>query len=547
MTNPEKARPIEDESKNPKDKLARLLAFMILKRVFSGESNGHPELEHLTTEDLNAPTAEEGHQKFLKVAREVLSQSLATHGKQREGKTQKIADLDARISFGLLRLAGCKFDEHKDVVYVESGQMVEGRIQVDTGNVLGTQISEDWHDLTDVLADHHLPDAPLDSSSAKIVYENLVIMGLLERTEALDRLVEFVSQADNKKFDDIFYTEEWQRNISWRSIAGVGQNMDFKKLHQYFERYQSPYQAFPKDPQNEIPVDPIFLREFGLVQGRGQESINLCQKRKNNINQGLDMVRELRSKGFEIKTRYGKFFVDYISEGMSEQRRKGVPLRADAVLANGYQGLIIYNQETESYFINLDPRIEARLNLSNLDDGVAVRGKMFIRNFADKTPLKHSLADIFSCLGGNPVLAKGELGQAIKENEEWIKLIDVDGEIFEKYQGGQGQPAYWGLPSRQEKGRKHGRVVLPENFQPEKGRKYQVRIIGEKNDVAFLKVFKAEFFIVSVRIDIDSGKWKAVLPGGEELELPSGEYDARQQYEISYGLYGEVIIKEHRD
>lgn len=442
---------------NEKEKLAREAALMTIKRVKSFE-------------ELNAKNLEEAQQKFVEATRRRWEKNFATHQTFRGGEYVNYPDFDAKIAFGLFRLAGFKINEREDVVYVMPGQTAENKINLDTGNKLGLKVEKNWENLTDTF-DHHTQEAPLDTCTAKIVYQTLIELGLLEKNEALDRLIEFTSQIDNKNYSH--QKEDFLQ--SDRTILGLHPYLNFKQLYEYFRSSRKPTELLSEEE----------LQNLGLLS-QGSKKRNRSLERQEQIEEAMKMIKERVSNGFEIETPLGKFFIEYISEEMSRKEKKGIPLRVDAVLAEGYRGLILYNQETESFFINFDPNSSTRLFLG-LEGSKNVRGKMTIKPSIEKTPLRVSLREIIKKLGGDPEKTKGKLKEALEKNDLWINIFSVEPKL---YKGRAGRPDHWGIESPlSEKYRKH--AIFPPDFKPEKGFLYRVRIVkdtqpSEKNKGAYL-------------------------------------------------------------
>jgi GTPase Era involved in 16S rRNA processing len=240
------------------------------------------------------------------------------------------------------------------------------------------------------------------------------------------------------------------------------------------------------------------------------------------IEKALKMIKKLEKNGFVVETKNGlKFLVDYLNE----RRKEGIPLRVDAVFASGYDGVIVYDENKESYFINLHPELPHHLRVK-IEGGINVRGKMFIRDASDKEPLKVSLKKILEAVGVDFSKLTDNLKKAIEKNEEWMKILIFDASQIEKVDD------EWRLGN--------GVIEnLPQNFLPKKGTKIYLRKIDkrEKNKY-FLKVVKIEekkeekVLKFVVPINKKNGFWEAELPNGLKVKLPEGEYDPNHFYQI---------------
>lgn len=489
---------------NEKEKLSREAALITIKRIESFD-------------ELWAKNQKEGHQKFVKATRRIWEKNFATHKVLRNGEYINFPDFDAKITFGLFRLAGFKFDERKDVVYVMPGEEAKDRINLDTGNKSGLKVAKDWKNLTDTF-DHHTEAAPLDTSTAKIVYQTLTELGLLEKNEALDRLVEFTTQMDNKNYPD----QEKYFFQSWRTVLGLHHYISFKKLYEYFKSGRKPHEFLSEEEIKELGISP-----------------SVSQERKKLIEQSIKMVEKLARKGYEIETSYGKFFIDYTSEETNEASKK-IPLRTDAILAKGYQGTVLYNQKTESFFINLNSQTPEKFDF-DLIGAINLRGKMLIKPVSDKNPLQVSLREIIEKLGGDPEEAKGKLKEALEKNDLWINIFEIKPREFKTRK--KGEKDHFGVYYLNDEYRKHGIIVEPPSFTQENGKIYQVRIIKDTNPKeerkgAYLfkiigeKKEEKETYIVTVELSPKSTRWITRDLGKIGLFPEGVALDARSRYEV---------------
>ncbi len=405
-------------------------------------------------------------------------------------------DSDAQMVMGLLEQAHL---DTSDTEYVKSGQKPsEDRICFDFGGELGVTFPGISSKSRTVIFDHHPDESHPFRANREIADEfmtktsaNELLFKVLEALELFDKkdvetireMVKFATQMDNKthplQFDRATFEESWQ------TILGLYQKIKLDKLYELFAAGVKPTDKLCDDGD---PTDAAWLKangkelnQLGVVyKGKGDEIVNWPAKRKNDIEKGLDKVREKAENGMVVEAKIGektlKFIVDYIADTDSDDPEKtGIPLRVDSAITSGYAGVILYSEKTESYFINLDPRLEEELSL-HTEDGVNVRGKMFIKDINKSGPVKTSLSELLRKLGADLSMAKDGLKTAIENNESWMKtkIEEIKGEDLKGMIERQGN--YWVLPARGD--RKFGIIAtsLPEDFVPEDEVAYQFRI-----------------------------------------------------------------------
>jgi len=406
----------------------------------------------------------------------------------------KRLDFDAQMVMWLLKQVRI---DTSDTEYVKSGQKPsEDRICFDFGGELGVTFPGISSKSRTVIFDHHpKEDHPFrtnqeiadefmtKTSTTELLFKVLEALELFDKkdVETIRKMIEFTTQMDNKTHPLQFDRKTFEE--SWQTIFGLYQSIPLDKLYELFAAGVKPTDKLCDDGD---PTDTVWLKANGkklnqlglLYKPPKGEPVNRVAKRKNDIEKGLDKVREKAENGMVVEIKIGdktlKFIVDYIADTDSEEE-SGIKLRVDSVITSGYAGVILYSEKTESYFINLDPRLEEELSL-HTEDGVNVRGKMFIKNVNLPGPLKTSLSELLEKLGVDLNTAKDGLKMAIENNESWMKtkIEEIKGEDLKGMIERQGN--YWVLPAHGD--RKFGIIAtsLPEDFKPEDGVIYQFRI-----------------------------------------------------------------------
>jgi len=346
--------------------------------------------------DLNADDVEASDAKFYKLSK-VLWKKLTVHGIYRDGKLMPYTDLDGDSALGLLKIAGIKTGK---INYVKPGDFEQGRINIDTGNKDGLVV-EDSGDTA--FMDHHDKESGSDTSATKITYEVLKSLGFLNKKDFghLDRLVEFVTQADNKSFPD----QEKYFQDSYRTVLGLQRFIKFPKLLQFFKDGGRP---------TEI-LDKVDLKELGLIyrNPRGK-LINRSLEQKKIIDFSFDQLDRMKKNGFIVDSPdYGEIAVDV---------GKKVPAGYDAAVANGCGAYIIWTPDTNSFFISTKKDLK-----HEFPKGKKIRDTMWIHNTSmeESDLFGLTLREVLMEITNNKLKESPKLKEYMDEEEGEISVAEV--------------------------------------------------------------------------------------------------------------------------
>lgn len=333
--------------------------------------------------ELWAPTEQSGDKRFLEKTKE-LWKDLVVSGIVGAGKDKKIVvhnftDLDGKSSIGLLGLAGI---DTSHVRYVASGEYEQGAINMDTGNKQGLVVEDEGET---AFMDHHAKESKNDTSSAAIVYKTLVSLGLLQRTPAMDKLVEFVTHVDNRTYPE----EEKQFAASWHTVLGLSRFITFPKLLEYFKSGRGPTEK----------LSPEDLERLGLAYGsRKQESV---------VTQSVERLKAMHAEGLIVPSKYGNTVVDI---------GKTVDGGFEAIKALHCGCYIIWSPEQESFFVSTTTPLR-----EEFPQGKKIRETMWIKPRHDTEPLRVKLAEILRILGVNEAAVTGKLKEFLRDEEQGVK------------------------------------------------------------------------------------------------------------------------------
>ncbi|MDO8537012.1 MAG: hypothetical protein Q7R94_02085 [bacterium] len=316
----------------------------------------------LDVNKLNAATEEERKKLFAELSRMTWTK-IAVHGVFGTDKTSKKkglvdrSDLDGRSAVGLIQeLAGVNVEEVK---YVKPGSKpLEGYINLDFGGENGLVIKEGGK--TTVI-DHRAVDSERGTSTTEIVYRVLVKLGMIEKNEAADKLVEFVTHEDNKSFPE----EEKYFGDSAHNLLGLFRFIKFDKLVEFFRAGKKP---------TDILTDEE-LKKFGLEEG--------SKEQKKSVETSSSKLEIMKKNGLIIDSdRYGKIVFDLGNKRM-------IPAGFTAAKAAGFDAYVIWDPKENSFFISSKKEIT-----DSFPQGFRQRKTMWIKPRGDGVRLTVSLEDI---------------------------------------------------------------------------------------------------------------------------------------------------------
>lgn len=315
-------------------------------------------------EELNAMNEEEGSKKFSEKTRELWKEFTVSGVLQfdkKEGKQvlRPFTDLDGKCALGILRESGI---DTNNLEYIRPGEHKEGAINLDTGDQFGVVYNEDTYT---AYFDHHKKDINKITSTTEIMYKTMADLGLLGRSEAMERLVKFVTKIDNRQFPP----EEFLKSA--KTVLGLQRSLDFDKLLAYFKEHESSTEELSPEEFNNYSLGDV------------------SKKQQEIIDEAMKTLESMEKDGKVIDTKYGKIVINE-----NNQLKVG----ASAAYVK-YDGIINFTQD-KSFAVTLkNINFDENDLKESLDDklqGKIIRGKMWLYN--EKDPLKLTLEDIIKAL-----------------------------------------------------------------------------------------------------------------------------------------------------
>ncbi|MBI5465811.1 MAG: hypothetical protein HY974_00810 [Candidatus Kerfeldbacteria bacterium] len=362
-------------------------------------------------------------QKFIEATRAVW-QDFAYGGKwkySRETGRYTVgsdADLDAKTSLFLLTKAG--LGSQLRTTAVPPGEILPSATTLDSGKKSGVLTEGQT-----VVIDNHQPSRGYETSSARILYRLLQAANLLEANdEALQALVAMSMDDDNGRL----IKTRAQFEHSDHSLRGLQRYMGAEELYEFFQK-ELP-RADDKLKRDSKTEETITKRDVyhkvlniqlsddelkglklnkwkkrGKQQWAGAEywqaqSIKQAKawflQDPSRPDSALKPDKELMASGRLVKGQMNgqpqRFIINIV--GLEDKLRAG----HDAVKAYGFDGLISYNPEQNSFMVNTTNSLVDLSQALRLKQGVPVRGAMWIKPMNGQ-PLEVGLEDILKEIG----------------------------------------------------------------------------------------------------------------------------------------------------
>jgi hypothetical protein len=316
-------------------------------------------------EDLNAATVEEGNEKFSQKTKELwdefaVSGVLAFDKEKGERVLKPFTDLDGNSAIGILNQAG--IDTSK-LSFVRPGKSVEGAINLDTGDKFGVVYNEDTYT---AYFDHHEKGKKEVTSTAEVMYKTMVDLGMLGESEEMDRVVDFVTKIDNRKFPP----EEFLRSA--KTILGLQRGLKFEQLLTYFKNHKSPTEE----------LTPEEFEKYGLKEA--------AERQQKIVDEAMETLEKMEQEEKVVKTSYGSVVINENNE--LKVGASAAYVRHDGILnlTPGKSFAITFKEK------DID-ETAIRESLGDKFQGKIIRGKMWIYN--DAEPLNLTKEELIEALG----------------------------------------------------------------------------------------------------------------------------------------------------
>jgi len=337
---------------------------------------------------------EEATEAFRKVADGAI-ELLVTHGilvKLEDGslKLHCFSDLDGKACIYLCRLAGL----NARVEFVSPGGERENALVMDTSQREGAGSIPKKRIF---YIDHHGEDSPTGTSAAERVYDIFWRSGLIDLENVweaypLEAAINFVTAMDNAEYPEMFDIVNFQK--SHRTLVGLSRFLPFEKVLKFFEDKRQ------MDPLEEVSKED--LEQWG-EDDLGVTLVEKSEKRREQIESSLGMVRKSIKQGSVLKTEKGSIFVDIGSK---------IPLGREAAFALGMDTFVGWDPEENGFVVLSKESLGVKLG-----QGFIVREKMWLKP-KDSEKLEMTLGELLKKLVGGEVRADGKLAKYLEIEAE---------------------------------------------------------------------------------------------------------------------------------
>ncbi|MFA5994735.1 MAG: hypothetical protein WC823_07305, partial [Parcubacteria group bacterium] len=368
--------------------------------------------------DLNGATPEEREENFKKVTRAVWD-DFAVHGFARFDATtgqwaiERRSDLDGNSCLKLMELAGMQVDMSK-VNFVAPGKTAEKGFIMDTSEKDGVTADKDG---ARVIADHHGKESGRNTSATKLVYETLVSLGLLDKTQQayLGRYVDFVTKNDNLDFGA---EEKEVYGNYYENLYGLSNKMKVEDVLELIKQNVDPKASLSADYlKNHTYINPNNGKEEALSQ--------FVKFFKDQMSYGEREIEKLGKDGFVLDTgtRFGKVLIDTMKKADKDRWYNRVngegSSRQLAVFEKGYGGYVVWSPQENKFYVFTKNIMDDKTIPGGFSQGKNIRGHMLISgSMSTETVKPEFLQEILSKLSGDT---------NFKIEGKLKKAIDVDG------------------------------------------------------------------------------------------------------------------------
>jgi len=245
---------------------------------------------------------------------------------------------------------------------VKPGESIKGAINLDTGDQFGVVYNEDTYT---AYFDHHKKGIKEVTSTAEIMYKTMVDLGMLEKSDVMDKVVDFVTKIDNRQYPP----EEFLRSA--KTLLGLQRNLKFEQLVDYFKDHESPTKE----------LTPEEFEKYGLKKA--------AERQQKIVDEAMTKLAEMEKEDKVVDTSYGKVVINENNE---------LKVGASAAYVK-YDGIVNISPG-KSFAVTLKNKEldenKLREKLGDKFQGKIIRGKMWIYN--EQTPLNITLDEIVDSL-----------------------------------------------------------------------------------------------------------------------------------------------------
>jgi len=381
-------------------------------------------------DELDVPENERD-EKFFKTVKKVWPRinKFAVHtNNENITPLYKGSDLDGETCIKILEKTRKKIiraGDNQNIWFVKKGESMDGAYNFDTGNVGGTRVKADKKTGTVTIhSDHHDSEIRNDTCAAKLMYEDLTYLRVLEKDKKFEKYLDFVTQIDNRTFP----LDKEKLKDCHKTLFGLAEFVKPNEIIKFFKEGRDPAEPLTDEQINKLdPHAGKRMKDGEPIQGK--DLIDRSRNLEKNVKKSVERLEQMKEDGLIIDAPGygGKIVVDIARNGT-----KTIPCGFDAVRAYGYKAYVSWNPDKKSFFINTVDDLKPGHQFEQ--EGILdMRGRhMLMKPEKNTQPLTITLEKILSTLTDGNFEAQGELKEYLdKEKESQEKIEQPKSEVPE--------------------------------------------------------------------------------------------------------------------
>lgn len=387
---------------------------------------------------------------FENIWREVMkdvSRDLAVHGMYNNGAWITMTDTDGYGAKFMMEAAGLRSKETK-WHFVAKGNVygvIEGvsTINADTSRVESSEgkksIEGSWLEKIEVdgkvayvlMLDHHANRSTVGTSATRAAYEGFIAMGLIDRNNDFDKLVDFVTKVDNGQEFEFplgiskreFFKQHFAETI-WGAHSKMGASRS-EYILKHFRSGGTAMDILSHQQMKDMRLIFTIKEKTKTVDGKKEivspkTRIDYHKELQNEVDIAMKRLEELETEGkIADIPGYGKILVD--EGGLMGQ------FGSEAAKACGYDGCLIWNKKTNSFKLTTSKKLDVVFDI-----GMKVRDHMWMLPESQKQELTYDLDSFLKVLSKSQEV-KWQKKKIIGAEQQVVVEPTVDKEKTEKY------------------------------------------------------------------------------------------------------------------
>ncbi len=248
-----------------------------------------------------------------------------------------------------------EIDRIEILINRDDEQKLSHKLNVDTGGFSGLEVQDDGT----VLIDNH-GEQEFPRSSAGVLYDKLVELQMLPKTEQMDRFIKFVDDVDNLSYPEVSNARFFRHDYA-ESFYGIADEAPVKYLYEKFQDKKfNPKDMVPGRERDVIETEKakintetgqkLYAKDGTIEHFSISEMINFHKKNVEKVTANIPRVLEdMAKRGIENENvKLGKVLFNFVEGQNLLGFESG--LGAKVAYANGFDTYILYNAKDQTFF-----------------------------------------------------------------------------------------------------------------------------------------------------------------------------------------------------